>query len=108
MMAMILMMITKAAIEPTMISGNLRSVDFDCSVIGIVLGMSVCMSVDTTVESDVNTSSVLLEGALSVVVLGGDGVIALVLLIIWRIARMSAIPLEMLNIKLKLVLVSRI
>ena len=70
--------------------------------------MSVCMSVDTTVESDVNTSSALLEGALSVVVLGGDGVIALVLLIIWRIARMSAIPLEMLNIKLKLVLVSRI
>ena len=131
MMAMILMMITKAAIEPTMISGNLRSVDFDCSVIGIVRsvvvmgaalvvtslgkpilgtlssGMSVCMSVDTTIESDVNTSSALLEGALSVVVLGGDGVIALVLLI-WRTARISVIPLEMLNIKLKLVLVSKI
>ena len=49
----------------------------------------------------------VLEGPLSVVVLGGDGVIALVLLI-WRTARISAIPLEMLNIKLKLVLVSRI
>ena len=49
----------------------------------------------------------VLEGALSVVVLGGDGVIALVLLI-WRTTRISAIPLEMLNIKLKLVLVSRI
>ena len=71
-------------------------------------GMLVCMSVDTTVESDVNTSSALLEGALSVVVLEGAGVIALVLLIIWRTARISAIPLEMLNIKLKLVLVSRI
>ena len=57
------------------------------------------------------TTVFILEGALSVVVLaiGGDGVIALVLLIIiWRTARISAIPLEMLNIELKLVLVSRI
>ena len=53
------------------------------------------------------TTIFILEGALSVVVLGGGGVIALVLLI-WRTARISAIPLEMLNIELKLVLVSRI
>ena len=53
------------------------------------------------------TTIFILEGALSVVVLGGDGVIALVLLI-WRTVRISAIPLEMLNIELKLVMVSRI
>ena len=54
------------------------------------------------------TTVFILEGALPVVVLEGDGVIALVLLILWRTVRISAIPLEMLNIELKLVLVSRI
>jgi hypothetical protein len=61
------------------------------------------------IEVDVTTILFILEDALSVVALGmigGDGVIALMLL--WRTARMSAIPLEILIIKLKLVLVSRI
>ena len=64
------------------------------------VGVWVCFGVAVT-------TIFILEGALPVVVLGGNGVIALVLLI-WRTARISAIPLEMLNIELKLVLVSRI